>query len=259
MSQLSSEVAEESRSREWLLISEVFSSHQGEGPSCGELSGFVRLGGCGLACVYCDTPYTWVYTERQQELHQEHKLYDPKEQLGRLHIASLANEILDMKANLIVITGGEPLLQINQVAKLISTVNESLVWKRFEIETAGVIVPDKLLTFENVKFNVSLKLASSGNADSKRLVPSAIEKFAAVGGRFKFVICRNTFQQDIAEVAQLQQHYRIPPENVWVMPEGVTQLDQVSGIQRLMPVALERSWNVTTRLHVLGYGNERGI
>ena len=38
---------------------EVFSSFQGEGPYAGLKQVFVRLSGCHLRCVYCDTPQSW--------------------------------------------------------------------------------------------------------------------------------------------------------------------------------------------------------
>ena len=38
---------------------EIFGALQGEGPSAGRPSVFIRLSRCNLACQWCDTAYTW--------------------------------------------------------------------------------------------------------------------------------------------------------------------------------------------------------
>ena len=42
-----------------LKVSEIFDSIQGEGPSTGTPSIFLRLSTCNLKCSWCDTKYTW--------------------------------------------------------------------------------------------------------------------------------------------------------------------------------------------------------
>lgn len=251
----------EGRPRDWLLISETFPSHQGEGPSAGERAFFVRLGGCNLTCRWCDTPYTWVYTQRQANQHNTPEIYDPKLELKRQKISELSEAILDSSCRLTVLTGGEPLLQQEQLAMLIRHVNQYHDPRRFEVETAGTLTGLDLEPFGNVSFNVSLKLATSGNDPAKRRVDDAIIFFQeqAKKGRaiFKFVI--SAVETDLPEIEMLIREYEIPRSCVWLMPQGTTHLSQVSGAQQLMPVALDRGFNFSSRLHVLGYGNERGI
>lgn len=50
-----------------LLVSEIFSSVQGEGPNAGRPSVFVRLGIYNLSCSWCDTPYTWLFDTARLE------------------------------------------------------------------------------------------------------------------------------------------------------------------------------------------------
>jgi organic radical activating enzyme len=78
-----------------LKIREIFKSIQGEGPHAGRPAIFIRLAGCNLACDFCDTDHYTSVTEMAE-----------KEVLKRVQELSM-----DTFIELIVITGGEPLLQ----------------------------------------------------------------------------------------------------------------------------------------------------
>jgi 7-carboxy-7-deazaguanine synthase len=81
-----------------MVITEIFKSIQGEGTRAGLPCIFVRLTGCNLRCVWCDTAYAF---------HGGTK-YSLDEVLDR--VRSLAGDA-DRKTSLVEITGGEPLLQ----------------------------------------------------------------------------------------------------------------------------------------------------
>lgn len=246
-------------SRDWLLVSEMFGpTFQGEGPSTGQLAMFIRLGGCNQHCGFCDTPHTWVFTDRQVEQHDLSLVpFSPKEELTRYTIRDVAAEIIASGVDLIVITGGEPLLQAEQVAKLISAVNEESA-HHFEIETAGTVSPAPLVMFENVRFNVSPKLASSGNElELRRNIPVLSELRDFPGTAFKFVMGYE-YGADLAEVLELQKLVGFNNDRVWLMPEGITEKGILDGMKRLSSVALFNYWHLSTRMHVLLWGNERG-
>ena len=80
---------------------------------------------------------------------------------------------------LVVITGGEPLIQQRTPGALVRGLLAA--GKRVEFETNGTIAPDPALVVDGVRFNVSPKLASFGVKESKSIVPAALEAFAASG------------------------------------------------------------------------------
>jgi len=81
-----------------MVITEIFKSIQGEGTRAGLPCVFVRLTGCNLRCVWCDTAYAF---------HGGTK-YSADEVLDRVRSLSGENS---RKTSLVEITGGEPLLQ----------------------------------------------------------------------------------------------------------------------------------------------------
>lgn len=81
-----------------LFVQNIFKTLQAEGPYFGTPSIFVRLGGCNLACNFCDTEF---------ESFAQRDLYDIVERVDDLS----KNSRGDRSVFLIVITGGEPLRQ----------------------------------------------------------------------------------------------------------------------------------------------------
>ena len=227
-----------------LVISELFGpTWQGEGASLGTRAAFVRLGRCNLACTWCDTPYTWDW-ER----------YDPEVELTRLGVDEIARRVENMRAALVVITGGEPLLQQSHLPPLLQRLSDA--GHRIEIETAGTLAPRDDVTALVDRFNVSPKLANSGNPLERRYRPDALRALATTNkAAFKFVACSCG---DLDEIASIVDECAIPDDAVWVMPEGTTAPAIIAGAKDLADGVLERGWNMTTRLHVLLWGDERG-
>lgn len=222
---------------------EIFHTLQGEGASVGMPTVFLRLATCNLACSWCDTAYTWDW-----------KNFDYKEQVIEVESDVLEKQILKHNRPHIVITGGEPMLQQAELAPLVS----SLMSKGFfsEVETNGTIAPNAEMIEAISQWNVSPKLANSGNHPEKREVAQAIEAFRNTErAYFKFVIAEPT---DIDEVTGMVERYDIPSERVILMPEGTT----VSHIQKsatwLAELCAERGYRFSTRLHILLWGDKRG-
>jgi len=226
-----------------LVVSEVFGpTFQGEGRSIGRRCGFVRLGRCNLACSWCDTKYTWDWSQ-----------YDPSVELHRRSVDDVIAELAAMDVPMIVITGGEPLLQQRSLVPLIATAKER-GW-RIEVETAGTLAPSPALIDGIDQWNVSPKLANSGNAINQRYRPDVLRAFEATGRAvFKFVAAATSDLDEVAEIAT-----QCALSNVLIMPEGTDLASLAARSAELAPAVLARGWDLTTRLHVLVWGDRRGV
>ena len=76
-----------------LPIVEDFYTIQGEGFHVGKPAYFVRVGGCDIGCSWCDTKFSW-----NPALHPLHE------------VDRIIERIIQHKANVTVVTGGEPLI-----------------------------------------------------------------------------------------------------------------------------------------------------
>jgi 7-carboxy-7-deazaguanine synthase len=225
-----------------LVVAEVFGpTLQGEGPSAGRRCGFVRLGGCNLDCSWCDTPYTWDWTR-----------FSPESELRRVAVTEVVASVEAMGVDMLVITGGEPLLQARALLPLLAAAGER-GW-RVEVETNGTVAPPPEMAARVTAFNVSPKLANSGIGESVRIRPAALEALRTTGcAVFKFVV---TAASDLDEVAALVAEHRLEP--VYVMPEGTTAEVVLARMRELAGPALARGFHLTPRLHILLWGDRRG-
>jgi len=229
-----------------LEVSEIFGpTLQGEGPSAGKKATFLRLRRCNLACSWCDTRYTWDKTDPG---YQKYELLDVSGVTRELKAHS------DPSTELLVITGGEPLLWKRQILLMASSWIQYLHFRRIEIETAGTIPCGELGFYPYVYFNVSLKLTSSGNLRTlwKKDVIQEFVRLANDGHAvFKFVVTPETLKVDVGEISAFQQEYKVNERYISVMAEGVTVERQLLGMQALSVVCIQNGWRLTPRLHVL--------
>lgn len=99
-----------------MLVTEIFKSIQGESTFAGRPCVFVRLTGCNLRCHWCDTAYAFYGGER-------------------MSIDQIFDRVKELGAPLVEFTGGEPLLQKQEVVPLA----ERLLAEGYEVlvETSG--------------------------------------------------------------------------------------------------------------------------
>lgn len=234
---------------------EIFASLQGEGPSAGRPCVFVRLSRCNLACSWCDTAYTWRFIGDNRP-HRDDLTFERSENQITLDVREVVMRILALRPTRLVLTGGEPLLQAPALARLIPILKEAVPALEVEIETNGSVPPPHALAALVDQFNVSPKLAHSGNAPALALVPELLRDWSAnLKAWFKFVVAS---PDDLAEVAELQALYRIAPERLFVMPEGTESAPLRERSRWLAEAALKHGWRFSDRLHIHLYGDTRG-
>jgi organic radical activating enzyme len=230
---------------------EIFASLQGEGPSQGVPVAFVRLSRCNLACTWCDTAYTWHF-EGDNRPHRDGTTFERRANQVTLSPAETATRIAALGQNRLVITGGEPLLQASALAEMLAHLPDISV----EIETNGTVAPPVRLDIRVDQYNVSPKLAHSGNPADLALIPERLDAWAADPRAFlKFVIAA---PEDVAEVLELQRRYRFRPERVFLMAEGTSTAAQRERQAWLSNMCLKHGFRMSDRLHIHLYGDTRG-
>jgi len=99
----------------FLRITEIFHSIQGESSWSGLPCTFVRLTGCPLRCVWCDTEYAFHGGERRS-------------------LDEIVDEVRSIGTSLVEITGGEPLAHPNAYVLIERLLNEGFT---VLVETSG--------------------------------------------------------------------------------------------------------------------------
>lgn len=229
-----------------LPIAETFYSIQGEGKLAGVPSFFIRVSGCNLRCVWCDTPYaSW------------------KPEGEPVPVAHLLDRARATNARHAVVTGGEPML-FRAVETLCAALrNHGL---HVTIETAGTVLRDAPCDL----LSLSPKLSNSTppdddprgpgwrqRHDSRRLhlptLQALIDRHPA--RQLKFVVSQ---PEQLAEIDDLLARLTgWTHDDILLMPEGVTP-QALAARHWITSACLHRGWRYAPRLHIELFGNTRG-
>jgi len=218
-----------------LKIAEIFYSIQGEGIYIGLPAIFVRVTGCNLKCSFCDTKYA--LTEGTE-----------------MSMVDIIKQIKSYSCELIVFTGGEPLLYQDQVTELMESLLNTSLFYFFEIETNGKITPTKRMLELVDSWVVSPKLKNSG------VKPYELGDWIYsddITVTLKFVVDKESDLHDISIYVDGMKAF--DTNNIFLMPQATTTKEQEEKLPLIIDFAKKFGYRVTPRLQILAYGLKRGV
>lgn len=148
-----------------MKISEIFYSIEGEGIEIGRPEIFIRLTGCNLRCRWCDTKYA---------------LEGGKE----MSIEKIIQEVSKYPCKSVSITGGEPLLQKEELWELVKQLKALDYW--IQINTNGTIFDEEIFNLVDL-ISMDCKCPSSGMKSNFEVLRET-DKLFSPKTQFKFVI-----------------------------------------------------------------------
>lgn len=229
-----------------LLISEMFcDTLQGEGVNAGMVSTFMRVQGCTLECVWCDTLEVWRYGNE----------YTYEEVFLLMEQFNLIKKFKEGQS--LVLTGGSPLKQQHQLTEFINLFIQKYEFKpHIQVENECTLMPTT--EFANLVdvWNNSPKLSNSGMKERARLKPLIVSYLSSrPNSWFKFVITNKGDWEEIEQDYLPLMH----KGQIILMPEGVTQEELSKNREWVADMAIENGVRYSDRMHVVLWNKKTGV
>ncbi len=208
-----------------LKLTETFVSIQGEADAVGWPTLFIRLTGCPLRCVYCDTQYAFYGGEWRT-------------------VGELLQVARDSRVRHVCVTGGEPLAQKSCLELLAALCDAGFA---VSLETSGAM--DVAPVDPRVSRVVDLKTPGSGEEGRNRL---ANLELLNAHDQLKVVVCSRTDY----EWARDLLHARSPLPCQVLMSPSWGQVEPRTLAEWILEDRLEVRFQL--QLHKVLWGNEPG-
>ena len=205
-----------------LTVNEVFFSIQGEGTRAGRPSLFLRLTGCPLRCVWCDTAYAFHEGQKRDE-------------------EDLLAELRRYPTRLLCLTGGEPLAQPAAFAFVTRLADDG--WE-VVIETSGHVATTAL----DPRATVILDVKTPGSGETHRMEWTNLDRLRTrdeakfvIDGRADYEWSRDVVQKrrlaERATVLFSPVHGVLDPGRLgrWILEDGLPVRLQVQLHKYLWP------------------------
>lgn len=231
-----------------LKISEFFmDTIQGEGVTIGAPAAFIRLTGCTLDCVFCDSKSVWRYGN----------LYSFEEIFEMMENANLVWKLRE--GTHLILTGGSPLRQQKQLVRFFEEFTDRYNFHPFiEIENESTLMPSEQMTLLVDQWNNSPKLENSENKKKARYKPEIIKYLSETyNSWFKFVISEEADWKEIeSDFINTGLIYR---DQIILMPEGDTREKLSLTRNMTADIAIREGVRFSDRLHITLWDKKTGV
>lgn len=208
-----------------MRVNEIFKAIQGEGKNVGIPTVFLRLSGCNLHCDFCDTKY-----------HIEN---------DNITVNDIANKIKAYRIRDVTVTGGEPLLQREDVFTLLDLMSS----RRFHLETNGTIYDNRLSKMSSISVSPKKQSLTSSTLQTLTL----LSKLDNTTFKFVYEDNKDTWWERVIQTID------IPSKRVYIMPEGARRREQLQRMPEVIEYCIKKGYNFSPRVHVLAYDHRRGV
>ena len=240
-----------------LPIIEIYPCVQGEGRYAGVPHILIRLTGCKLRCQFsgsfCDTHYaSWNPEKGKFTYEQIQELYEQNPQIKHT-----------------MVTGGGPTLHgdfLKELCLLIKSYDHHIT-----IETEGSEFVDTVadcISLSPKLSNSTPRVGSIKPWNGQVVTQIEVERhemwrqnYSAmrqlIDYHFEFQV--KPVISNMSEVRELMRELDLIPSDIYLMPEGITDEQLQKNRQWLIELCIKEGFNYTDRLHVIAYGDRRGV
>ena len=241
-------------------LGETYTCLQGEGKYIGIPHILIRVTGCRLRCQFsnsfCDTPYaSWKPEKGKYTLNDIVKFYEDNPHIKYTMITgggpTIHPELLQelcrigkyYRHTITIETEGSEFVQtrgdlISLSPKLSNSTPRPGTWMSF---TNREVTEKDKQQHEKWRCNYEAMEQLINNHPDYQLKPVISD------------------EKDLVEVKELQKILGVPNDKVWLMPEGLVEEELNKRRRWLMELCTEQGYNFTDRLHIIAYGDKRGV
>lgn len=242
----------------YLFVSEIFYSIQGEGISSGIPSVFVRLSGCNLMCGGHGT-------EKDKKLHNgatwRCDTIEVWRKGNKMLFKDIAREWIQQlcEGAHLIITGGEPMLQQKGIVCFLKWWKKEYKFKPFvEIETNGTIMPNNDMIRIVNQWNCSPKLSNSGMHIYARIKFDVLKVLSNTNKvQFKFVISNEVDWDEIYNTYLFVGY--ILKEQVVLMPAASNLEELLINNVLVAALCIEHNLRFSSRLQIEIWNKTVGV